>query len=209
MESMADKERAKAERVWEKAAPTYDRQMEWFERTQLEDGREWVASRAHGRVLEVAVGTGLNLPSYPDDAVITGVDVSPAMLDQARARARRLGRDVDLVVGDAQALPFDDASFDTVVCALGLCSFADPKGAIAEMKRVLRPGGHLILIDHVGSTWPPIYVLQWLVERITILTANEHFTRRQLPLVVAAGFELVESERRRAGIIERLVARKR
>lgn len=203
-----DRERAKAERVWEKAAPTYDRQMEFFERTQFEDGREWVASRAHGRVLEVAIGTGLNLRHYPDDAVVTGVDLSPAMLAQARARAGDLGREVDLHVGDAQTLPFGDASFDTVLCALGLCSFADPKGAIDEMKRVLVPGGRLILMDHVGSTWAPIWAVQWLIERITILTANEHFTRRQLPLVVAAGFELVESERRRAGVIERLVARK-
>jgi ubiquinone/menaquinone biosynthesis C-methylase UbiE len=202
-----DRDRAKAERVWEKAAPTYDRQMAFFERTQFEDGREWVASRAHGRVLEVAIGTGLNLPYYPDDAVVTGVDISPAMQTQAADRARKLGRQVDLVVGDAQQLPFEDGSFDSVVCALGLCSIPDSRKAIAEMKRVLVPGGHLILIDHIGSSWPPVYALQWLVERVTILTAGEHFTRRQLPLVVAAGFEIVESERRRAGVIERLVAR--
>lgn len=206
---MADKDRAKAERVWQKAAPKYDRQMASFERAQFKDGREWVASRVHGHVLEVAIGTGLNLPHYPDDAVVTGVDISPAMLSQATDRARSLGRKVDLRVADAQELPFDGGAFDAVVCALALCSIPDPAKAIAEMSRVLVPGGHLVLIDHIGSSWPPIYAAQWLVERVTILTAGEHFTRRQLPLVVAAGFEIVESKRWQAGTMERLVARKR
>jgi ubiquinone/menaquinone biosynthesis C-methylase UbiE len=83
-------------------------------------------------VLEVAIGTGLNLPHYPDDAVVTGVDISPAMLSQASDRARGLGREVELVVADAQELPFDDGAFDSVLCALGLCSIPDPAKAIAE-----------------------------------------------------------------------------
>jgi ubiquinone/menaquinone biosynthesis C-methylase UbiE len=182
--------------------------MASFERLQFTDGREWVASRAHGRVLEVAIGTGLNLPHYPDDAVVTGVDISPEMLAQASDRARRLGRPVDLSIADAQALPFEAETFDSVVCALALCSIPDPAKAIAEMKRVLVPGGHLILIDHIGSSWPPIYAGQWLVEQITSRTASEYFTRRQLPVVVAAGFEIVESKRWQAGTMERLMARK-
>jgi hypothetical protein len=76
------------------------------------------------------------------------------------------------------------------------------------MKRVLVPGGRLLLLDHVASTWPPIRAAQWLLERLTIRTAGEHFTRRQLPLVTAAGFDLVEVERRKAGTIERVHARK-
>jgi ubiquinone/menaquinone biosynthesis C-methylase UbiE len=89
-----------------------------------------------------------------------------------------------------------------------LCSFPDPAGAIGEMRRVLVPGGRLLLIDHIRSSWPPIVAGQWLVERITIPVAGEHFTRRQLPLVRAAGFEVVETERSKAGTIERIHARK-
>ncbi len=95
-----------------------------------------------------------------------------------------------------------------MVCALSLCTIPDPAAAIGEMKRVLVPGGRLLLLDHIGSTWPPIYAAQWLLERLTIRTAGEHFTRRQLPLVRAAGFDIVEVERLKAGTIERIHARK-
>jgi ubiquinone/menaquinone biosynthesis C-methylase UbiE len=182
--------------------------MALFERLVLADGRAWVGRQARGRVLEVAVGTGLNLPHYPAAATLTGVELSPRMLALARQRAAELGRDVDLREGDAERLPFGDGSFDTVVCALGLCTIPDPARAIEEMHRVLVPGGRLVLLDHVGSTWPPVYAVQWLVERVTVRLAGEHFTRRQLPLVRAAGFQLVEAERLKAGVVERLVAGK-
>jgi hypothetical protein len=74
------------------------------------------------------------------------------------------------------------------------------------MRRALVPGGRLLLLDHIGSTWPPIRAAQWLLERVTIRTAGEHFTRRQLPLVEAAGFDVVETERLKAGTVERVHA---
>src|SRR5437764_888920 len=76
----------------------------------------------------------------------------------------------------------------------------------AETQRVLVPGGRLLLLDHIGSTWPPVYAAQWLAERITIRAAGEHFTRRQLPLVTAAGFQVMETERLKAGTVERIHA---
>jgi ubiquinone/menaquinone biosynthesis C-methylase UbiE len=201
-------ETAKVLRVWEKSAPGYDRQIAFFEKIWFGGGREWLGARAQGRVLEVAIGTGLNLPHYPADATVTGIELSPAMLAVAKQRAADLGRDVDLYTGDAEALPFDDAAFDTVVCALSLCTIPDPVAAIGEMKRVLVPGGRLLLLDHIGSTWPPIRAAQWLLERLTIRAAGEHFTRRQLPLVRAAGFDIVEAQRLKAGTVERILARK-
>lgn len=199
---------AKAVRVWEKMARRYDRDIAFLERVQFTGGRAWIGSRAQGRVLEVAIGTGRNLEFYRDDVAVTGVELSPAMLAIARERAARLGRAVELHEGDAQALPFGDDSFDTVVCTLSLCAIPDPAVAIGEMRRVLRPGGRLLLLDHIGSTWPPILALQWFVERFTIRTAGEHMTRRQLPLVRAAGFMVEEVERLKAGTVERVAARK-
>jgi ubiquinone/menaquinone biosynthesis C-methylase UbiE len=93
-----------------------------------------------------------------------------------------------------------------VVRALSLCTIPSPAAAIGEMKRVLVPGGRLLLLDHIGSTWPPVYAAQWLVERLTIRAAGEHFTRRQLPLVRAAGFQVTETERLKAGTVERIDA---
>src|SRR5262249_40580891 len=126
-------------RVWDAIAPNYDRQIAFFERVQFHGGREWVCSRATGEVLEVAVGTGLTLRWCPPDVTLTGLELSPAMLEVALRRAAELGREVTLRHGDAQALPFEDASFDTVVCTLGLCTIPDHARAIAEMARVLRP----------------------------------------------------------------------
>jgi ubiquinone/menaquinone biosynthesis C-methylase UbiE len=199
---------AKALRVWEKSAPGYDKQIALFEKVWFGGGREWLTARARGRVLEVAIGTGLNLPLYPADVIVTGIELSPAMLAIARQRTADLGLGVDLRTGDAQALPFDDEVFDTVVCALSLCTIPDPAAAIGEMARVLVPGGRLLLLDHIGSSWAPIRAGQWLLERVTIRAAGEHFTRRQLPLVRAAGFDIVEAQRLKAGSIERVFARK-
>jgi ubiquinone/menaquinone biosynthesis C-methylase UbiE len=197
---------ARQKRVWDKTAPGYDKQIAFFEKTWFTGGREWLTSRARGQVLEVAVGTGRNLPGYPAEVTLAGIELSPAMLAIARQRAADLGREVDLRDGDAERLPFDDASFDTVVCALSLCTIPSPEAAVGEMRRVLRPGGRLLLLDHIGSTWPPLYAAQWLAERVTIRTAGEHFTRRQLPLVQAAGFQVVETERLKAGTVERIHA---
>ena len=199
---------AKQQRVWDKAAPSYDKQMVFFERLQFAGGREWLAERAQGRVLEVAIGTGRNLPFYGRDIELTGIELSDEMLSIARQRAAELGMSADLRQGDAASLPVEDASFDTVVCALSLCTIPDPRRAIAEMHRVLVPGGRLLLLDHIGSSWPPVYALQWLAERLTIRLAGEHFTRRQLPLVRAAGLEVVETSRLKAGTVERIHAMK-
>jgi ubiquinone/menaquinone biosynthesis C-methylase UbiE len=197
---------ARQRRVWDKAAASYDRQIRFFERVWFGGGREWLGARARGRVLEVAVGTGRNLPHYPTDVAITGIELSPAMLRIARQRAADLRPDADLREGDAEHLPFADCSFDTVACALALCSIPNPARAIGEMKRVLTPGGRLLLLDHIGSSWSPIYAAQWVVERITARTTGEYFTRRQLTLVKASGFDIAEAERLKAGTVERIHA---
>lgn len=199
---------ARQRRIWDKAAPSYNKQIAFFERIWFGGGREWIGARARGRVLEVAIGTGRNLTHYDSEVTVTGVDLSPEMLALATEHAAELGREADLREGDAAHLPFPDASFDTVVCALSLCSIPDPQGAVVEMRRVLAPGGQLLLLDHVGSTWPPLYGAQWLVQQVTSRLTGEFQTRRQLPLVRAAGFDVEESERLKAGTIERIRASK-
>ena len=197
---------ARQRRVWDKAAPSYDRQIAFFERIWFGGGREWLGERAHGRVLEIAVGTGRSLEHYPPGVSLSGIELSPAMLVRARDHAAVLGLDADLREGDAAALPFGDESFDTVVCSLALCSIPEPRRAIAEMHRVLAPGGQLLLLDHVRSTNPFLLAGQWLAEQVTGRLSGEYFTRRQLPLVEAAGFTVAEWERLKAGTIERVRA---
>ena len=115
MKAQAGREQ-RLRRYWNSHAGSYDRQMGFFDRHLFADSREWVCSKATGSILEVAIGTGLNLPHYPAGVQLTGVDHSPAMLQIARQRAGQLGREVDLREGDAQALEFPGAMFDTVVC---------------------------------------------------------------------------------------------
>ncbi|MER5759863.1 methyltransferase domain-containing protein [Streptomyces sp. NPDC002082] len=195
-------------RYWDEHARSYDRQMRFFERTLFGESRSWVCSRATGEVLEVAIGTGLNLPLYPPGVRLTGIEWSPQMLALARRRADELGLVADLREGDAQALPFPDASFDSVVCTLGLCAIPDEQRAIAEMSRVLKPGGRLLLLDHVPSTVWPLRALQWLIELLTVPLGGEHLLRRPLQGVQGVGLEVEQHDRFKLGVVERLAVRK-
>jgi ubiquinone/menaquinone biosynthesis C-methylase UbiE len=195
-------------RVQNKQAPAYDRQMNFFDRVLFGGGREWVCSRAEGRVLEIAVGTGRNLDHHRSDVQLTGIELSPEMLAIGRGRAEQLGRAVDLRVGDAQALEFADASFDTVVCTLGLCTIPDPRRAVAEARRVLRPGGRLLLLEHVRSPVRAVRVIERLLEPLSVRFAADHLTREPLDYLRAEGFEIERLERSKWGIVERVSARK-
>ncbi|GLY71191.1 class I SAM-dependent methyltransferase [Amycolatopsis taiwanensis] len=195
-------------RYWDRHSGGYDRQMGFIDRKFFGDTRQWLCGQAEGDVLEVAIGTGLNLGLYSDDVRLTGVDLSPGMLDHARRRAEETGREVALSIGDAQRLEFPDASFDTVVCTFSLCAIPDDRVAIGEMKRVLRPGGRLLLADHVVSTSWAARVVQRLLEVVTIQVGGENFRRRPIKHVQAVGFSIEQHDRFKLGIVERLVARK-
>jgi ubiquinone/menaquinone biosynthesis C-methylase UbiE len=195
-------------RYWDKHSAAYDKQMGFFDRHLFGDSRHWVCSRAKARTLEVAIGTGLNLPFYGEQVQLTGIDLSPAMLAIARDRARQLGRTVNLREADALALPFPDAAFDTVVCTFSLCAVPDDHRAVAEMGRVLRPGGLLLLADHIEASARPARAVQRALELVTVPLQGEHFTRRPLRRVQAAGFQIEQHDRFKLGITERLAARK-
>lgn len=185
----------------------YDAEMAVFERLLVGRGREWVCARARGEVLEIGVGSGRNLPWYPDDVSLTGVDLSRELLALARQRAAKLGRKIDLRLGDAQGLGFPDESFDTVVCTLSLCAIPDPGRAVAEAQRVLRPNGRLVLLEHVRSPVGLMRNLQQRLEPTLVRVACDHLTREPLDDLATAGFEVEELARSKLGIIERVQAR--
>lgn len=197
-------------RYWDGMAPAYERAGR-IEKLALGDSRAWACGQATGDTLEVAAGTGRNLPYYPRGVRLTGIDLSPGMLAYARKRAATLRRPVELREADAEALPFADASFDTVVCTLSLCTVPDLERAVAEMRRVLRPGGRLLLVDHVRPTFPPLlWLARWAQRRADRSGEGngEQFLRRPLETVTAMGFEVERQERLRASLIERVAARK-
>ena len=198
-------------RAWAKRAERYDQSIGFFERRVFgTDHRAWACSRASGETLEIAVGTGLNLAHYPAGVRLSGIDLSPEMLKIAKERAAELQLEVSLQEADAQNLPFDDASFDTVVCTYSLCNIPDPHLAVGEMKRVLQAGGRLVLVDHIRSSASGVFWAQKAVEFVTKRLEGEHMTRRPLRQVEAHGLEVIERERMgRAEVVERLVAVKK
>jgi ubiquinone/menaquinone biosynthesis C-methylase UbiE len=201
-------ETERVRRIQDKEAPRYDRQISFFERALFGGGREWVCSQAEGEVLELAAGTARNLPHYPAGVSVTAVELSPEMLAIGRKRAEELGRDADLRVGDVQALDFADESFDTVVCTLGLCTIPNPRQAVSEAHRVLRPNGRLLLLEHVRSPSRPVRAIERLLDPLAIRFAADHLTREPLDYLEAEGFKVERLERSKLGIVERVAARK-
>lgn len=153
---------------------------EWF---MIGNSREWVCRQATGRTLELGVGSGLNLGRYPQDADLVGVDLDRECIEVSAERAREQGRAVRMAVADGQQLPFGDATFDTVVCTLAICDVNDRAATLAETYRVLRPGGLLLLLDHLERRW-------------------RH--GRPATLGERVGFTLVDRQRLWAGYFERV-----
>jgi ubiquinone/menaquinone biosynthesis C-methylase UbiE len=191
-----------------KPAPRNDRKMNTFDRVLFGGGREWACSQAQGEVLEIAVGSGRNLSFYPEGVSLTAIELSPQMLERARQRSAALGREVDLRVGDAQDLEFEGERFDAVVCTLALCTIPDPEKAVAEVHRVLRPGGQFRALEHVRSPTLPVRAVQRALDPLTVRFEGDHLVREPLDYLRAAGFEIEHLERSKWGIVERVIARK-
>lgn len=195
-------------RITPDQAARYDTLMARLEQRWFPDTRAWVCGRAVGDTLEVAVGTGLNLPHYPGGVRLTAVDREPSVLAVTRTRARALGLPIDLGEADAASLPFPDATFDSVVCTFALCEVRSDAAAIGEALRVLRPGGRLLLADHVAASNPLVRIGQHLLELATVPLSGEHFTRRPSRHLAAAGAEVLACDRFSHGAVERVHARK-
>jgi ubiquinone/menaquinone biosynthesis C-methylase UbiE len=193
---------------WDRRAPTYDARTRAAERRLLADSRRWVCDRARGDTLEIAVGTGANLPYYPAGVDLTAVDASGEMLRLAERRASAAGRAVALRRADAAALPFPGSSFDTVVCTFAMCCVPDERVALAEAVRVLRPGGDLLLADHVVATFWPLRAVQHVANLFSVPLQGEHYTRRPLAALGALDVTVVDTERLAMGAIERVHARR-
>jgi ubiquinone/menaquinone biosynthesis C-methylase UbiE len=195
-------------RTYDNRAEAYDRTVGLGERLAVGDFRRKFGAELRGETLEVAIGSGLNLPYYtPAVTRATGVDLSSGMLAQARNRADALGRRIHLVQGDAQRLMFASGSFDTVAISLALCTVPDPARALAELARVCRRGGRVVFLEHVLSPVPPVALLERLVSPVQERILGCHLDRATLDLAREAGFVVEREEARLLGVFRLAVAR--
>lgn len=191
-------------RRYDRMAPLYDiynAPMEWMGTHRR---RRRLIAQIRGRVLEAGVGTGKNIPFYPEGIEVTGIDVSMRMLVRAEARARSLGRTVRLDLADVAELPYPDGSFDTTLATCVFCSVADPVAGLKEVGRVTKPDGQILLLEHVR---PRGRVGGWLSDVATILTRRIfgfNANRRTEENVRRAGLIVIHVERE--GIWRTMVA---
>ena len=173
-----------------------------FERAAVGAWRRRLAADARGRVLEIGTGTGAQFRWYGPGASVTAVEPDALMLERARRRAPGAAARIAVVEGRAEELPFAEASFDTAVSAFALCTVTDPAAALAELRRVLVPGGKLLLLEHVHLPWEPGRALQSRAAPAWAAVAGGcRLDRDTVGTAVAAGFSVVRQRAHVAGWI--------
>ena len=207
MKGSTSKQKAHAKpAVYDRMAGHYDRAIAPLERMFL---ARWRAETLHelppeSRILEVGAGTGLNFPFYPHGAHGVASEFSCEMLKLASGKNRPAN--VHLVQTSAEQLPFPADSFDAAFATLVFCSLPSPQSAFTELRRVVRPGGHIVLLEHVR----PNGLLGYFFDALSVLTValfDDHFNRRTAQEAERAGLQLLRIERRMLGIVNLMVCR--
>ncbi len=159
-------------------------------------------------ILEVGVGTGKNFDYYPADARITAIDFSKEMLKRATQKQNRKNIAVELDLMDVQSLYFADNSFDTVIATFVICSVPLPLKGLKELYRVCRPGGQVVLLEHVLSSKPALAKLMNFMNPLVLASVGANINRNTLKNVQACAFSSVHVDERSGDIIKLIVAKK-
>ncbi|QHE52356.1 class I SAM-dependent methyltransferase [Pontibacillus sp. HMF3514] len=169
--------------------------------------REDLLNNLEGEVLEVGVGTGANLPFYPEQVNVTGIDFSEGMLKKAREKANKVGQraSVDLLEMDAQQLAFDDDTFDFIVSTCVYCSVPDPLKGLKEMRRVCKPNGRIVMLEHMRSENPFIGKTMDLLNPFIVRLWGANINRKTLDNIHKAGLVIEENEQLIGTIMRKLI----
>jgi phosphatidylethanolamine/phosphatidyl-N-methylethanolamine N-methyltransferase len=159
-------------------------------------------------ILEVGVGTGANLPYYPEGIKVTAIDFSSNMLKHAREKVNRQNKDVILEEMDVQSLRFADDTFDTVVASLVFCSVPDPVRGLIEMKRVCKPGGKVVLLEHVLSSRRLLRFVMNLFNPLVLWMVGDNINRQTVENVAKSGL-VIEKVTDLSGVFKLIEARKK
>ncbi len=200
--------KAQLRELYDETAPGYA-QAEWILNylIGLHGLRRRLFQQAAGRVLDVAAGTGANLPYLPADCQVTAVDLSPGMLAKAEEKAHKLGVQLEARLMDAEALAFPEGTFQTVISTLSTCTFPDPVRALQEMARVCQSNGRILLLEHGRSSWPLFGRYQDRRAQAHYERAGCRWTQEPQELAAAAGLRITRATRHRAGVFHVIEAR--
>ncbi len=207
--STQDKATEIAKRRYNRIAPLYDLMEGLIERSRYSKWRDLLWSKVEGtHILEVGVGTGKNFPYYPADAEITAIDFSEKMLKRAKDRASKQKVKVRLQQMDVQNLEFEDNTFDTVVASFVFCSVPDPVRGLREVKRVCKPGGRVVLLEHVLSANRILGWLMNLANPLVVRMNGANINRRTVENVAKSGLVVEQVSDLGSGIVKLIEARK-
>nr|WP_027415146.1 class I SAM-dependent methyltransferase [Aneurinibacillus terranovensis] len=173
----------------------YDTLMEPLERRGLRDIRKNLIRKASGKVLEIGSGTGFNFPYYEQAEKVVAIEPEPLMREQSLEKAKTVRIPIEVILAGAEALPFPDNTFDTVVGTLVLCTIPNPSKALAEIRRVCKSDGTVLFFEHVRLSDPFLGRLQdWLTPIWKQLCDGCHLNRDSLEQVKRAGFKVIRIE---------------
>ncbi|HEX3015351.1 MAG TPA: class I SAM-dependent methyltransferase [Desulfobacteria bacterium] len=197
-----DQETLLTRKRYNRTAKIYD----LMDRMIKPDLRSRVLGLAAGKVLEVGVGTGNNLRYYPEGCEVTGIDLSPGMLAKAKAKVKEAKVAVTLLEMDAQNLKFPDNHFDTVVATCVFCSVPDPLKGLQEIKRVCKPNGKVILLEHVRSENPILGKIMDILDPLTVRLIGPHINRRTVENVQKTGMKIQSVEDQKTKILKLIIS---
>ena len=191
---VADERRRLTQKKWDRVAPSFDLMAGSGAEERWRPAKQKLFNRmGSGRILFVALGTGLDIPCFPPHRHITAIDISPEMLKHARGRIAEYNGDIEARLMDIHDLEFDDGEFDQVFTSCTFCSVPDPVEALKNLRRVLKPGGELLMFEHTGSRHFPFNLLLNLMSPLSS-RFGPAMNRRTVDNVRRAGFEIVEVE---------------
>ena len=191
---------------WDRASRLYDLTT-WADERRFGSAKEHLFAKMTGRCLMVAAGTGNDFRHFPPGLTITAIDISVGMVEKARRKAAEYNGALDVRVMDVQALEFPDATFDSVATAGTFCSVPDPLRGLRELYRCLKPGGRLLMFEHVRSRFGPIALMQDLMTPISRRLGPD-MNRDTVSNVLHAGFELCREHNVYVDVVKAIEARR-
>ncbi|MBV7275862.1 class I SAM-dependent methyltransferase [Clostridium sp. PL3] len=195
----------KIRRRYDRASRVYDILEQPMEAMSLKKWRLEATQDLKGKVLEVGVGTGKNIPYYPDDVEITAIDFSEKMLEKAKEKAKILNKQVQLIQMDAQNMDFADNTFDMVFTTCVFCSVPDPVKGLKEIRRVCKPNGKIIMIEHVRSERKVLGLIMDVFNPLTVNLWGANINRRTVENVQKAGFTKVNVINLTGDIVKKII----